>query len=115
MVGSYKINTRLSAGRTSFKTSSRLPSKFEFNIDKPVTFPPGRAKLSTALSPTGSLWIANTIGLLIAVACSARTGCGPAVTITSKLRSSKFCCQVAQSVGTSLRPKILNRDISTVN
>ena len=32
-----------------------------------------------------------------------------------KIALSEFCCQIAQSVETALRPKILNRDVSTVN
>ena len=41
---------------------------------KPVTLPPGRARLSTKPAPTGSATIVNTIGT-VRVACSN----GPAV------------------------------------
>ena len=82
MVGSYKIITRLSAENASFKASSRLLSKFEFAIDKPVIFTPGRARLSTIPSPTGSLWIAKTIGVLVWVASNARTGCNNHVEVS---------------------------------
>ena len=39
------------------------------NSMKPVTLPPGRARLSTKPAPTGSATIANTIGT-VRVACS---------------------------------------------
>src|SRR4051794_22459033 len=36
----------------------------------PVMFPPGRERLATCPSPTGSAWAANTIGMVL-VACRA--------------------------------------------
>src|SRR5262249_48440923 len=53
--------------------------------DRPVTFPPGRAKLETRPSPIGSLVIAKTIGIS-EVTCFAATAEVPALTITLVLR-----------------------------
>ena len=40
------------------------------SIDSPVMFPPGRARLATCPRPTGSAWLANTMGIVL-VACRA--------------------------------------------
>jgi hypothetical protein len=48
-----------------------LPLKLYSNNKKPVTLPPGRAKLSTKPPPTGSATAANTIGALRLACCIA--------------------------------------------
>src|SRR5262249_44242386 len=55
---------------TSRKSSSRLPAESVSCIDRPVTLPPGRARLATKPLPTGSFATANTIGMTD-VACFA--------------------------------------------
>src|SRR5262249_7584699 len=35
------------------------------SIVSPVMFPPGRAKLATCPMPTGSAWVANTMGIVL--------------------------------------------------
>src|SRR6478609_7729981 len=67
--------TLLIVGTACFKTSRRLLSKSVPDIDRPVILPPGRARLWTNLSLIGSARIANTIGVLVLAANSARTGC----------------------------------------
>ena len=54
-------------------------------VDRPVTLPPGRAKLVTRPLPTGSDASANTIGIAEVARCNAGTAV-PAVTMTSTLR-----------------------------
>jgi hypothetical protein len=55
------------------------------SCDKPVTLPPGRAKLLTKPLPTGSPTTANTTGM-VDVACLAASAAGVAtVTMTSTL------------------------------
>ena len=44
-------------------------------LDTPVTFPPGRAKLSTSPTPTGSATFTNTMGI-VGVACLAARAAG---------------------------------------
>jgi ABC transporter substrate binding protein len=43
--------------------SRRFPATSEIWADRPVTLPPGRARLATTLLPTGSATEANTIGI----------------------------------------------------
>lgn len=70
----------------SLRSSSRLPSNSLVMVVRPVTFPPGRAKLATNPLPTGLPTAAITIGMVV-VACLAARVCGtPAVTITSTLK-----------------------------
>ena len=54
--------------------------------DRPVTLPPGRARLATRPLPRGSATVANTIGMTEVDCFAANTG-GPAVTMTSTFRS----------------------------
>ena len=61
--------TRVTLGAISLRSSGHLPPKLYSSAVKPVTLPPGRAKLSTKPAPTGSATSANTIGTL-RVACS---------------------------------------------
>src|SRR5262249_48683539 len=61
--------TRVTWGAISLSSSSHLPLMPNSNIIKPVTLPPGRARLSTKPAPTGSGVPVNTIGT-VRVACS---------------------------------------------
>jgi hypothetical protein len=63
-----------------------LPASSSDWTDRPVTLPPGRARLATRPLATGSPALANTMGI-IAVACLYARACGvPEATITSTLR-----------------------------
>src|SRR5262249_36018941 len=59
-------------GTISRKSSSRLAARSVCCIDRPVTLPPGRARLATRPVPTGSPAAAKTIGMTD-VACMAAT------------------------------------------
>ena len=54
-----------------FEQLQPLRAEAEFKVVKPVTFPPGRAKLSTMPAPTGSPTFANTMGTVRVACCSA--------------------------------------------
>ena len=58
-------------------------------LDYPVTLPPGRAKLATKPSPTGSVAAAITIGIVLVAFFAANGGVPPEVTIRSTLRPAK--------------------------
>ena len=69
--------------------------------DRPVMFPPGRAKLATIPEPTGSPAVANTMGILD-VACFA-TSVGTVLWVT--MRSTfNLTNSAANSANRSLRP-----------
>jgi hypothetical protein len=57
------IANRRRPGTTSRKSSSRLPASSFASVARPVTLPPGRARLATRPLPTGSPAVANTIGM----------------------------------------------------
>ena len=67
--GSRRTATRFTPGATSLSNSSHFALIPYSNCVKPVTLPPGRARLSTKPAPTGSGTFANTIGT-VRVACS---------------------------------------------
>ncbi len=60
--------TRANPGMASRKTSRRLPPSSASMLDSPVTFPPGRARLSTSPSSSGAPAGAISLGsLLVAI------------------------------------------------
>ena len=69
------IANRRRPGMTSRKSSSRLPARSVDWSDRPVTLPPGRARLATRPVPTGSPPSAKTIGMTD-VACFAASDRG---------------------------------------
>src|SRR5215470_9815939 len=75
---------RATRGATSFSSSSRFEPSSGVMRDSPVTLPPGRARLATKRSATGSEPPVMTIGIVL-VACFAAliSGSGPAATMIS--------------------------------
>ena len=74
MSGLNTTATRLTAGAISLSASSHLLPMLNSNVVKPVSRPPGRAKLGTKPLPTGSVTCTNTIGKV------PLTGSSPATT-----------------------------------
>src|SRR5262249_18319981 len=106
-----KIANRRRPGTNSRKSSSRLAATSVCWIDRPVTLPPGRAKLATRPVPTGSPAAAKTIGMTD-VACLAATIAAVAdVTMTSTLRRTN---SAAISSKRSVRPSAQRYSIATV-
>ena len=93
------IANRRRPGRTSRNSSSRLPGRSVCWFDRPVTLPPGRARLATRPVPTGSP-STKTIGMTD-VACFAATAALPPATMTSTLSRTN---SAAISAKRSLRP-----------
>ena len=56
----------------SFSNSSRLPAVAGAMVVMPVMFPPGRARLSTSPSATGSLETIKTMGIVLVTFLKAR-------------------------------------------
>src|SRR5215472_4711773 len=82
-IGQYRQSTR--PGTTSRRSSTRLPARSACWLERPVALPVGRSKLGTRPVLTGSLTLANTIGIT-EVACRAASVAGvPTVTMTSAL------------------------------
>jgi penicillin-insensitive murein DD-endopeptidase len=63
--------TRVIAGATSFSNCTHLPPISGSKLLKPVMLPPGRDRLATKPSPTGSATTAKTIGMVAVARLSA--------------------------------------------
>src|ERR1039458_7254293 len=105
------IANRRRRGTTSRKSSSRLAAVSVDWLDRPVTLPPGRARLATRLLPTGSPADANTIGMTDVACFAAITGAVPCVTIISTLSRTNSATISAKR---SLRPSAHRYSIATV-
>ena len=77
--------TRPSLGTISFRSSSCFPLISGARVDKPVIFPPGRARLATKPLPTGSSSNVMTIGIVEVAPLAGPVAVGPLVTMASTL------------------------------
>jgi hypothetical protein len=68
------------------RSSNRLPMRSASIRAKPVTLPPGRARLATIPVAMGSMAATNTIGIVRVAFLAATTGGVPDAMITSTLR-----------------------------
>src|SRR5438132_6034060 len=105
------IASRLRRGTTSRKSSSRLGAASLCWIDKPVMFPPGRARLATRPAPTGSPTDAKTIGMTVVARLAAATAAVPWVMVTSTLRRTNSL--EISAFRAPLRPPVLDCDVAT--
>src|SRR5262245_5452953 len=73
--GLNKTAARPTAGATSLSVCSHLPLIENSKFVKPVTLPPGRARLGTKPLPAGSVTCTNTVGnVVVSLRSSASTG-----------------------------------------
>src|SRR5262245_31767233 len=101
-------------GTASRKSSSRLPARSAAWDDRPVTLPPGRARLGTRPVPIGSFAAANTIGTTD-VTCFAASTAHSRRYDHIDLESDELSGNLAEALGTSLRPTILDRQGATLD
>src|SRR5262249_1769233 len=101
-------------GTTSRKSSRRLPARSAAWDDRPVTLPPGRARLGTRPVPTGSFAAPNTIGITDVTSLAASTPPSHRYDHID-LESDKLGGNLAKVLGTSLRPTILDRQGATLD
>ena len=83
------------AGINSRTSSTRLGATSTFNCVAPVTLPPGRLRLATSPSCTGSPSVANTIGIAPVAALAASA---PGVVVAASTLTCR-CTRSASSVG----------------
>ena len=79
----HRTATLVSLGTTSLRSCSRLETRSGEKSVRPVMLPPGRAKLATKPSLTGSWLFPMTIGMVRVACCAARIVGEVAVRITS--------------------------------
>ena len=99
MPGSHMIPTRESPGTISRRSSSRLPVSSEVKPARPVTFPPGRARLATKPAPTGSALAVTTIGIVRVCRLIAAVASSTDVTIRSTFRRTRSAARSASLSG----------------
>ena len=103
------IANRRRPGSTSRKSSIRLPARSVDWIDRPVTLPPGRARIATKPLPTGSTASANTIGI-VEVACFAAGTAASHRDDDIDLEPDELGRDLGEALAASLCPAILDRD-----
>ena len=105
------IAKRRTPGTTSRNSSNRLAAISVDWRDKPVTLPPGRAKLATRPLPIGSFAAANIIGMIDVACFAAITAAVEYVMMTSTLSRTN---SAAISVKRSGRPSAQRTSSTTV-
>ena len=89
--GLNRSATRAVRGAISLSSSSHLPLIVHSTLGKPVMLRPGRARLSTKPSPTGSDDCTNTIGMEPVCCWSARVGAVPlAISRSAGMRTNSM-------------------------
>ena len=74
LVGLTSTATRVTPGNSSRRSSSRFAANSPLKKLIPVTLPPGRARLATRPSLTGSSPTLKTIGIVVVAALAAKRG-----------------------------------------
>src|SRR5262245_28013893 len=95
LVGLTSTAMRTAAGTTSRRSSSRFAANSTAKKLTPVRLPPGRARLVTRPSLTGSSATTKTIGIVAVAALAAKVEGKPPVAITATRR----CANSAASAG----------------
>ena len=101
--GGRRSPTRSSLGTASLSISSLLVFSSTARPESPVTLPPGRDKLVTRPSPTGSAEFAITMGIKVVAPFAANTDGADVATMRSTFRRTN---SVADQVTVSL---LINR------
>src|SRR6516225_4933534 len=81
--------TRTALGTSSCRSSSRLATTSRSKKLTPVALPPGRARLATRPSLTGSSPALKTIGIVAVAALAASAATTPSAAITATRRRTK--------------------------
>jgi hypothetical protein len=102
-----------SPGTISRRSSIRLPARSAVWFVRPVALPPGRARLATRPLATGFPAIGKTIGMADVACFAAMTAGVPCVTMMSTLSLTELSHELGEAFVASLRPAILDRDITT--
>ena len=105
----------MSLGTISVSSSIRFPANSGDCKDTPVMLPPGRDKLATKPTPTGSAAPNMTMGVVLVAFFAAWTAGVAEATIRSTFRSRSSFARVGQALHLSGRPSILDHNILAIN
>src|SRR6516165_6444629 len=97
----------LAVGTIVWSSSSRFETTSTFNVTAPVTLPPGRLRLATRPSSTGSLLVVKTMGIVVVAFI--------AMTFAGVLVAAKISCQCWQSLVVALCPAVFDRDVAVLD
>ena len=101
-------------GTNSRSSSNRFGSISTFNEIKPVRLPPGRFRLATNPTATGSNPIVKTIGIVV-VAAFAGSAAGLLATITATRPTNQIGRQRRQPIVLVVRPAIFDRHVTALD
>src|SRR5262249_2666397 len=99
---------------TSRNSSIRLPARLAACSDKPVTWPPGLARLATRPLPTGSMPTAKTIGMALVACRTVGTGAADGDDDVH-FHPDEFRGNFGVSIGASFGPPILDGDCTVLD
>jgi hypothetical protein len=77
------VEMQRAAGLFNPRISSALIARSAPEPDRPVMFPPGRGRLATCPRPTGSAWVAKTMGIALVTCRATSTSVDEGAKITS--------------------------------
>src|SRR6187431_2536105 len=100
---------RTAAGTNSCRISSRLATSSELKKLIPVRLPPGRARLVTRPSRTGSSATAKTIGIVTVAALAAIVVAVFPIVAISDLSAHQFDRQFRRAIQLILSPAVFDR------
>ena len=100
--GLTRIAIFVALGTSSRRISIRFAVKSPgTSVARPVMLPPGRDRLCTRPSPTGSATATNTIGMVAVADFRATAGCGPEASNNSGVRATRSAAKLAGDPGQS--------------
>lgn len=104
---------RVVLGSSSRNSPSRFPASRALVLTVPVTFPPGRLKLPTSPSATGSPPVLKTIGIVVVSLFAASAACVvPGVAINGNLQADQIGRKFRQSIVALRRPAVLDCNVA---
>ncbi len=113
--GSFGLKSaakRAAPGSSSCSSPSRLVPVSTLMALIPVTLPPGRLRLATRPSWTGSPPVRKTIGIVVVAALAASTDADvPGVTMTATRRRTRSAANSGSRCGFVLRPAVFDRHV----
>ena len=109
LAGLTSTAIRAAVGTSSRRSSSRFATSSVPTKLIPVRLPPGRARLVTRPSPTGSSLTIKTIGIVVVAAFAANAVAGPWIVAITATRRTRFGRQRRQPIDFFLGPAVFDR------
>src|SRR5262245_43623737 len=111
VLGLTSTASRVAAGTSSRRSSSRFATNSALRKLIPVRLPPGRARLATKPTLTGSSLMAKTIGIVVVTALAAKTAAGPPRAAYCDLPANQVGRQFRQPIDLMFGPAIDDRHV----